>query len=213
MDSRHAVPSTRRRGPWGARPGTLAALGLLLVAGLLIQACSDNEGTVGPSFECREEKGGPRVLAQCTASPAPTTGFANTSANILIRVSANPASTEPGRRVTITVFVTNAAGVLGGSGQPLAGKRVFVNTSTSTAAFGTVDSPSGVTDANGLYTTTMIVRCSDAGIVTPPPSGGLTVSTVTVDAFVDGASSAATGTSATVSVTGTGGSPPCPGAA
>jgi hypothetical protein len=198
-------------------------LGLLLSAGSLLQACSDNNGTVGPTFECQErngetKKGGVKNLTQCTA---PTTGFADTSANILIRVSANPASTEPGRRVTITVLVTNGAGAFGaGSGQPLAGRRVFVSTSAAPPVGGQIDAPSGVTDANGMYTTTMIVRCVDAGVVPPvepapaEPTTGNTVTTVTVNAFVDGATSAAGGTPAVVTVTGTSGSgAPCPGSA
>ncbi len=180
----------RGRGVWA-----LMAVAMLAGAGLLLQACSDNKGPVGPR------------------NPSSTTGFANTSADILIRVTANPASIEPGRRVTITVLVTNGASALGGgSGQPLAGKRVTVNTSTNTAAFGTIDNPVGITDANGIYQTTMIVRCSDAG-VTNTGSEGSAAASVTVDAFVDGASSAATGTSATVTVTGTSDNAPCPGSA
>ncbi len=224
-------PVRPSRGPLGIRLSTLVVFGFLLVAGTLIQACSDNNGTSGPTFECAEVKApqstakgtkgstNVRSLAACTGSPAPSTGFANTSADIIIRVSANPASAEPGRRVTITVSVTNG-GAGGGAGLPLAGKPVLVNTSTNGAtAFGTVDGPSGVTDANGIYQTTMIVRCVDAGVVpatTPPapePATGQEAATVTVDAFVDGASSAATGTSATVSVTGSSGNPPCPGSA
>ncbi|MGH7358521.1 MAG: hypothetical protein ACREJR_06895, partial [Candidatus Rokuibacteriota bacterium] len=190
-------------------------LGLLVLTGSLLQACSDNNGTVGPTFQCQDKhgetkKGGVKNLAECTA---PTTGFADTSSNILIRVSANPASTEPGRSVTITVLVTNGAGqVGGGSGQPLAGRRVFVSTSAAPPVGGQIDAPSGVTDANGIYRTSMIVRCVDAGVVPPvepapeEPASGNTVTTVTVNAFVDGATSAVGGTSATVVVTGTSGS-------
>jgi hypothetical protein len=230
MDARRTPVHPSRRRPWAVRPWTLVVLGLLLMAGTLLQACSDNNGSTGPTFECREltapqatakgtkGSGNVRSLAACTGSPAPSTGFANTSEDILIRVTANPASIEPGRRVTITVLVTNGANG-GGAGLPLAGKRVFVNTSTNTVAFGTVDSPSGITNANGIYQTTMIVRCSDAGVVpaavppAPEPATGQEAAFVTVDAFVDGASSAANGTSATVSVTGSSGNPPCPGSA
>lgn len=224
MDSRLSLPSVRSRGLRGARPRTLVVLGLLLLTGSLLQACSDNNGTVGPTFQCQDKhgetkKGGVKNLAECTA---PTTGFADTSSNILIRVSANPASTEPGRSVTITVLVTNGAGAFGGgSGQPLAGRRVFVSTSATLPVGGTVNAPSGVTDANGMYTTTMIVRCVDAGVAVPPvepapeePATGNAVATVTVVAFVDGATSAAGGgTSATVTVTGPGANAPCPGSA
>jgi hypothetical protein len=203
MDARRSSDRARPHIRWAVRPWTLVVFGLLLMAGTLIQACSDNGGTTGPVFECQEQKGGVTVLAECTGSPAPTTGHANTSADILIRVSANPASTEPGRRVAITVFVTN--GLLGSSGQPLAGKRVLV-----TASGGTIDAPSGVTDANGLYTTSLIVLCVDAGVVPagpPAPAPGPVVTTVTVNAFVDGASSS---TPAIVTVTGTSANAPCP---
>ena len=212
MDARRSSDRARLHSRWAVRPWTLVVFGLLLVAGTLIQACSDNGGTTGPVFECREQKGGVTALAECAGSPAPTTGHANTSLDILIRVSANPSSTEPGRPVTITVLVTN--GAAGGSGQPLAGKRVLV-----TASGGTIAAPSGVTDANGIYTTTLIVRCADVGVVPPPPGPppatpppGTPVLEVTVNAFVDGASSAGAG-SAIVTVTPPSGNAPCPGSA
>ena len=47
-------PDHARRHPWAVRPWTLVVFGLLLVVGTLIQACSDNNGTVGPTFECSE---------------------------------------------------------------------------------------------------------------------------------------------------------------
>ena len=205
MNATPSRSSARRRRSWGVRPWTLVVYGFVVALGGLIQACTDNKGGEGPVFN--------------DSGPAGTTGFANTSADIIIRVSANPASTEPGRRVTITVLVTN--GAAGGSGQPLAGKRVFVSTSTTPPVGGTVDAPSGVTNANGMYTTGMIVRCVDAGVAVPAvepapeePAAGNTIGTVTVDAFVDGASSADPGgTSATVIVTGTGANAPCPGSA
>ena len=203
----------RRRGPG---PWILAAIGAFFAVGALFQACGSNSDPSGPS------RNGQNV---------PTTGFANTGADIVIRVSANPASIEAGRRVEVTVQVTNT------NGQPLSGKRVLVNTSTNTAAFGTVDNPVGTTDANGIYRTSMIVRCSDVGNVgtTGGGGGGTTGSSsgsssgtsgggsttglggggvvVTVDAFVDGQSSAVSGNSATVTITTSSGNPPCPGSA
>jgi len=201
------------------RPGgwILAAIGVFFAVGALIQACG------------KQDVSGPRN--------ANVTGFSNTALDIVIRVSANPASIEAGRRVTITVSVTNT------NGQPLAGKPVIVNTSTNTAAFGTVDKPQGTTDSRGLYTTTMIVRCADVGNVlttggggggggattgtsTGTSTGGTTGTTtgstgggagggviVTVDAFVEGQSSAVSGNSATVTITGSSNNPPCPGSA
>jgi len=205
----------RRRGPG---PWILGAIGAFFAVGALFQACGSNSDPSGPA------RNGQNV---------PTTGFSNTAADIVIRVAANPASVEAGRRVEITVLVTNT------NGQPLSGKRVLVNTSTNTAAFGTVDNPTGTTDANGIYRTSMIVRCSDVGNVgttggggggTTGTSTGTTTGTttgsgsttgglggggvvVTVDAFVDGQSSALSGNSATVTITTSSGNPPCPGSA
>lgn len=204
----------RHRGPG---PWILAAIGAFFAVGALLQACGSNNDPSGPS------RNGQNV---------PTSGFSNTSADIRIRVSANPASTEAGRRVEITVQVTNT------NGQPLSGKGVLVNTSTNTAAFGTVDAPTGTTDANGIYRTSMIVRCADVGNVgTTSGGGGGTTGTstagtttgttgsgsttggagggvvVTVDAFVDGQSSAVSGNSATVTITTSSSNPPCPGSA
>jgi hypothetical protein len=156
-----------------------------MAAGLLVVACSDNSGPAGPSFQ--------------NGQTVPVTGTAPTAKDIKVQVVANPASTEPGRRVGITVFVTNT------NGQPLAGKKVVVNTSTNTKALGTVDAALGTTDANGIYQTTVVVRCNDA-----VDNAGSPLVTLTVDAFVEGASSATTGGSATVTLVSQSGNPPCP---
>jgi hypothetical protein len=168
MDAKQSPPSVRHR-PTGVRPGTRWVIGLLLMAGALIQACSDNNGSTGPTFACREGKAGTNVKAfnaSCTASPAPVTGVADSNADISIIVQASPASTEPGRRVSIIVIVTNgsattAPGATGGSGQPLPGKPVFI-----IASAGVVDGPSGTTNSQGLYSTTLLVRCEDTGSIT-----------------------------------------------
>ena len=89
---------------------------------------------------------------------AGTTGFANTSTDIVIVVQAAPASIEPGRRASIIVIVTNGAG---GSGQPLPGQPVFI-----LASGGIVDGPSGTTNAQGIYSTTLLVQCEDTGPIT-----------------------------------------------
>jgi len=143
-------------------------LGLLLVAGTLIQACSDNNGATGPRFECREEKGGVKVLSQCAGSPAPTTGFANTSAEIRIQVAVNPNSISPGQRAGITAFVGNL------NGQPLAGKTVQFSTDV-----GSLDKTAVTTNAQGQASTTLRVSSDDV------TNSGKTAATVT--AFVDGA--------------------------
>src|SRR6188474_312638 len=145
MDAKLSPPSVRHRSS-GLRPRHRLVLGLLLMAGGLIQACSDNSGSTGPTFACREKTTSnvKAFNASCTASPAPVTGVANTNQDINIIVQASPASTEAGRRVSIIVIVTNgnaanvAPGVTGGSGQPLPGQPVFI-----IASAGIVDGPSG----------------------------------------------------------------------
>jgi hypothetical protein len=194
MDVKLSSPSVRHR-PSGVRPGTRLVIGLLLMGGALIQACSDNNGSTGPTFACREGKAGTSVKAfnaSCTASPAPVTGIANSNADIGIIVQASPASTEPGRRVSIIVIVTNGAGiagVTGGSGQPLPGKPVFI-----IASGGSVDGPSGTTNSQGIYSTTLLVGCEDPALIS-------------VNASSSGAVSLAP---ATITVTGQSSNSPCP---
>ena len=174
MNAKLSPPSVKHR-PSGVRPGTRLVFGLLLMAGALVQACSDNNGSTGPTFACREKTTSnvKAFNASCTASPAPVTGIANTNQDVNIVVQASPASTEAGRRVSIIVIVTNGnpATVGGGSGQPLPGQTVFI-----IASAGVVDGPSGTTNAQGLYSTTLLVRCEDAGPITVNASSGGAVS-------------------------------------
>jgi len=169
MDAKLLPPSARRRRPWAVRPWTLVVFGLLLLAGTLIQACSDNNGSTGPTFECREQKGGVRVVAQCTGAPAPSTGFANTSADIRVQVAVNPNAITPGRRAGVTAFVTNL------NGQPLAGKVVQFSTDV-----GTLDKVAVTTNGAGQASTTLSITPIDAA-----SASGKTFATVT--AFVEGA--------------------------
>jgi hypothetical protein len=172
-------PSSASHRHAGVRLGTRLVVGLLLLAGALVQACSDNSGSTGPTFACREGKATTNVRAynaSCTASPAPVTGVADSNQDVGIVVQASPASTEPGRRVSIIVIVTNGApgvtpGATGGSGQPLAGVPVFI-----IASAGVVDGPSGTTNSQGLYTTTLFVRCEDTGSITVNATSGGAVS-------------------------------------
>jgi hypothetical protein len=142
MDSTPTTMSTktaRYRGRWFFIPALLVAVGAVMLA------CSDNSGPAGPHFS--------------NGQAVPTTGQADTAAQIIIRVVANPASTEPGRRVGITVLVTNL------NGAPLAGRRVVVNSTVNSAnAKGAIDQAIGTTDSNGIYQTTLLVRCVDAGV-------------------------------------------------
>lgn len=171
MDAKLSPPSARRPRPWAVRPWTLVVFGLLLMAGTLIQACSDNNGSTGPTFECREAKAGAssRTLAACTGSPAPTTGFSNTSAEIKVVVAINPNTITPGRRAGVTAIVTNL------NGQPLAGKVVKFSTDV-----GTLDLVTVVTNGAGLASTTLSVTAVDV-----TNAQGKTSATVT--AFVEGA--------------------------
>jgi hypothetical protein len=172
-------PSSASHRHAGVRLGTRLVVGLLLLAGALVQACSDNSGSTGPTFACREGKATTNVRAynaSCTASPAPVTGIADSNRDIGIIVQASPASTEPGRRVSIIVIVTNGSantvpGATGGSGQPLPGVPVFI-----IASGGVVDGPSGTTNSQGLYTTTLLVRCEDTGPITVNATSGGAVS-------------------------------------
>jgi hypothetical protein len=140
------------------------------VAGVLLQACSDNNGSTGPTFACREGTSGGRTLAECVGSPAPTTGFANTSAEIRVQVAINPNTITPGRRAGITAIVTNL------NGQPLAGKNVNFTTDV-----GTLDNNEGVTNKEGKSSTTLSITAQDVANATAK-------SFATVIAFVDGAS-------------------------
>ena len=168
MHATLSPPSARRRRQWAVCPWTLVVM-LLLVVGTLIQACSDNNGSTGPRFECREQQGGVKVLAQCTGSPAPTTGFANTAADIKVQLGINPNSITPGTRAGVTAFVTNLTGL------PLAGKSVQFSTDV-----GSLDQTVVPTNAQGQASTTLRVSANDVA-----NAQGKTAATVT--AFVDGA--------------------------
>lgn len=169
MDARRSPVHASRR-PWAIRPWTLVVFGLLLVAGTLIQACSDNNGTTGPTFECAQQKGGVKVIAECTGTPAPSTGFANTAGDIRVQVLVNPASITPGQRAGVTAVATNL------NGQPLAGKKVQFSTDV-----GSLDVVSGTTNSSGQFSTTLRISETDAA-----NAQGKTQAIVT--AFVEGAS-------------------------
>ena len=144
MDATLSPRSSRRRGSWSGRRWTLAVA--LLVVGMLAQACSDNNGSTGPTFACQETavgqgKSGSVNARSLNACTAPVSGVVNDIGDLLITVQANPGSTEPGRRVSIIVIVTNGNAEVGGSGQPLPGQRVFI-----LASAGVVDGPTGTTD-------------------------------------------------------------------
>ncbi len=117
----------RGRGVWA-----LMAVAMLAGAGLLLQACSDNKGPVGPR------------------NPSSTTGFANTAAEIRVQVAINPNSITPGRRAGVTVLVTNL------NGQPLAGKKVQLSVD-----IGSLDQNFGVTNGAGQFSTFVRISSED----------------------------------------------------
>ncbi len=159
------------------------ALILVLVAGTLLQACSDNNATTGPTFACNEtplaqgNSGSTRALAACptgTAGPVQVVGDANSGAvgAITVTVAVTPNSVDIGRRATVIVVATNKNGVR------LAGThKVIVTTSV-----GSIDGPEGEL-VDGVYRTTLSLPCG-----TVAPAGGGTVT-----AIVDGTASIVTG--------------------
>jgi hypothetical protein len=153
MDAKLSPPSARRRGPRGIRPPTLVVFGLLLLAGTLIQACSDNNGSSGPTFECREQKGGVKVLTQCTGSPARVVGDAVGGPNgtLNIQATVTPGVIDRGRRGGVQILLTSA------NGAPIQGGTVAVS-----SPGGKFDSSGGKTDPNGTFSTTMLVPCEVA---------------------------------------------------
>lgn len=181
MDAKLSTPSTRHRGPGGVRPWTRRALGLLFAAGMLIQACSDNNGSTGPTFACRQGtltesqagSGSARLAETCTATPAPIVGDANSGAvgGITVTVAVSPGTVDIGRRASVIVVATNKNGVrLSGTHQ------VIVTTSV-----GSIDGPEGEM-VDGVYRTTLFIPC------------GSVAATGTVAAVVDGTASITGGT-------------------
>ena len=189
MDAKLSTPSTRHRGLGGVRPWTRLALGLLFTAGTLLQACSDNNGSTGPTFACRQgtlaesptRSGSVRLAESCTATPAPTVGDANSGAvgGITVTVAVSPNTVDIGRRASVLIVGTNKNGVrLTGTHQ------VIVTTSV-----GSIDGPEGEL-VNGVYRTTLLIPCG-----TPPTAAA------TVTGIIDGTPSVAGGTFSTVTPT------------
>ena len=95
-------------------PGTRLVFGLLLMAGTLIQACSDNNGSTGPTFACREDasnqsptrSGSVRLAESCTATPAPVVGdgTGGARAESSCRSPSAPAPWIIGRRASVLVI-------------------------------------------------------------------------------------------------------------
>jgi hypothetical protein len=189
MDAKLSPHSPRRRRPWAVRPWTLLVLALLLAVGTLIQACSDNNGTSGPTFSCNENPighGGVRSLAACPqgGGKVPVVGAvgvdpATGKLNLSVAVTVNPGTIDKGRRGSVLVIVTSAHG----AGIP---DQAVQLTSTG----GNLDATSGTTNGNGLFSTTIFVPCDTAaaagsvtaivdGVPSPGGSGAFTIVTAT----------------------------------
>ena len=156
MDATLSPPSARRRRPWTVRPWTLVVLALLLIAGTLIQACSDNNGTTGPTFSCNESPSGRgtgsvRALAACPQSggPVPVVGDATGGATGTLEVAVIvPGVINSGGSGSVKVIVTNAHGIA------VPNRSVILSSSG-----GNLATTSGTTDSQGTFTTTIAVPC------------------------------------------------------
>ena len=188
MDATLSPPSPRRRRSWAGRPGTLMGLILVLVAGPLLQACSDNNGTTGPTFACTEtplaqgKSGNTRVLPACptgTAGTVQVVGDGSGSLGVLVLITVSPATIDRGRRASVIVIATSTGGFrLGGQ------HEVILNTSA-----GSLDATSG-TMTDGVFRTTLFIPCdvadgtgqvtaSVAGSASGATAGNFTVVTAT----------------------------------
>lgn len=116
--------------------GLLAAI---VLAGALVQGCSDNNGRITgtESTVTGDGIGGPGSIS------------------MFVQVTVNPASVCPGRRASVLTIVTNANGI------PLPGRNVQL-----TASLGQLDASFGQTDSNGLFSTTILVPAATAPLAT-----------------------------------------------
>jgi hypothetical protein len=114
---------------------SIGLLAVLLLVGGLFYACTNQEGTQGPSF------------------PAGQTGHSDTAKDIRVQVAIHRAVVDVGDRVGITVLVTNT------NGRPLQGLHVQLGISNNMP--GKLDQVDGFTDPDGKFTTFLL--CTDAG--------------------------------------------------
>jgi hypothetical protein len=179
MDAKLSTPSVGHRRRKGFGAWTRLALGLLFIAGTLLQACSDNNGNTGPTFACREgalgqsrtRSGSARLAQGCTATPAPVVGDGTGTLGIIVNVSVSPSTIDRGRRASVTVVATSTGGF------KLTGQRDVI----LAASAGSLDASSG-TMVDGVFQTSLYIPCE----VAPDATG-------TVQAFVGGAASSPAG--------------------
>jgi hypothetical protein len=103
---------------------------VLLVGGALVQACTDNK--------------------QASTFPTGQTGHSDTALDVRVVIGLNPNSVEVGRRIGITVLVTNF------NGRPLEGRHVQLTTTAER-----LDQVDGFTDPDGKFVTFLF--CDSAG--------------------------------------------------
>jgi hypothetical protein len=114
---------------------SIGLLAVLLLVGGLFYACTNQEGSQGPSF------------------PAGQTGHADTAGERVVQVAIHRAIVDVGDRVGITVLVTNL------HGQPLQGLHVQLGITNNGP--GKLDQVDGFTDPDGKFTTFLL--CNAAG--------------------------------------------------
>jgi len=169
MDAKLSPLNARPRRPWAVRPCTLVVLALLLAVGTLIQACSDNNGTTGPTFSCNESPSGRgtssvRALAACPQAGGPVpvvgTGTGGPLGTLQVAVIV-PGTINLGTDAPVLVIVTNLNGVA------VPGQSVQLGSTG-----GNLAAKSGKTDSSGSFATTISVQCpSTGGSVTAIVSG------------------------------------------
>lgn len=143
----------------------------LVLAGILAQGCSDNNGRVTPTSA--------DVTGDALGGPGGT---------LAVQVTINPGTIDRGRRASVLVIVSNVNGL------PLAGRRVQLAPTN-----GRLDHTTGVTDAGGLFSTTLFIPCEVAPLAV-----------VEVAAVVEGVVAQATASVAEATTATSGTNDPCP---
>lgn len=124
-----AIASGRVLGRRGSWRPQTGLLVALVLAGIL--GCSDNNGRVTP-----------------TSADITGDAIGGPGGSLRVQVTINPGTIDRGRRGSVLVIVTNLNGI------PLAGRRVQLAPTN-----GRLDQTTGVTDAGGLFSTTLFIPC------------------------------------------------------
>lgn len=137
----------------------------LLLLGALVQACTNQSGSSGPSH------------------PAGQTGHADTTAQIRVQVSPHKAAVGLGEVLGITVLVTNL------NGRPLEGRHVQLGITNAQA--GRLTEVDGFTDVDGKFVSFLFCETDSAPEITAFVEGATDSRTVTCGT---GGTTTATGT-------------------